>query len=45
MSEPEISKLVVNDKKEIKTLDLTQVLGTDVPQACILVNPNSEKQS
>ncbi len=44
MSEPEISKLVVNDKKEIKTLDLTQVLGTDVPQACILVNPNSEKQ-
>ena len=44
MSEPEISKLVVNDKKEIKTLDLTEVLGTDVPQACILVNPNSEKQ-
>ena len=44
MSEPEISKLVVNDKKDIKTLDLTKELGIDVPQACILVNPNSEKQ-
>lgn len=44
MSEPEISKLVVNDKKDIKTLDLTKELGIDVPQACILVNPNSNKQ-
>lgn len=44
MSEPDISKLVVNDKIEIKTLDLTKELGIDVPQACILVNPNSEKQ-
>lgn len=44
MSEPEISKLVINDKKDIKTLDLTKELGVDVPQACILVNPNSEKQ-
>ena len=44
MSEPEISKLVVNDKKDIKTLDLTKELGIDVPQACILVNPNSDKQ-
>ena len=44
MSEPEISKLVVNDNKDIKTLDLTKELGVDVPQACILVNPNSEKQ-
>ena len=44
MSEPEISKLVVNDKKEVKTLDLTKVLGTDVPQACILVNPESKNQ-
>ena len=44
MSEPEISKLVINDKQEIKSLDLTKELGTDVPQACILVNPNSEKQ-
>ena len=44
MSEPEISKLVINDGKDVKTLDLTSVLGVDVPQACILVNPNSEKQ-
>ena len=44
MSEPEISKLVVNDKKNVKTLDLTKELGVDVPQACILVNPNSTKQ-
>ena len=45
MSEPEISKLVLNDKKEVKTLDLTKELGVDVPQACIYVNPNSEKQA
>ena len=44
MSEPEISKLVINDKKEVKSLDLTKELGVDVPQACIYVNPNSEKQ-
>ena len=44
MSEPEISKLVINDKMDVKTLDLTKVLGSDVPQACILVNPNSELQ-
>ena len=43
MSEPEISKLVVNDKLDIKTLDLAKELGIDVPQACILVNPNSNK--
>ena len=29
---------------KIKTLDLTKELGTDVPQACILVNPDSDKQ-
>lgn len=45
MSEPEISKLVLNDKKDIKTLDLTKELGVDVPQACIYVNPNSQKQN
>lgn len=45
MSEPEISKLVLNDKKEVKSLDLTKELGVDVPQACIYVNPNSEKQN
>jgi ABC-type nitrate/sulfonate/bicarbonate transport system substrate-binding protein len=44
MSEPEISKLVLNDKKEVKSLDLTKELGVDVPQACIYVNPNSENQ-
>ena len=44
MSEPEISKLVLNDKKEVKSLDLTDELGVDVPQACIYINPNSQKQ-
>ena len=45
MSEPEISKLVVNDKIEVKTLDLCEALGVEVaPQACIFVNPNSEHQ-
>ena len=38
------NKLVLNDQKEVKTLDLTKELGVDVPQACILVNPNSDKQ-
>ena len=41
MSEPEISKLVLNDKFEIKTLDLCKLLGVDVPQACVYVNPSS----
>lgn len=45
MSEPEISKLVLNDKTDIKTLDLTKELGVDVPQACIYVNPSSQKQN
>ena len=31
-------------KMEIKTLDLAKELGQDVPQACILVNPNSSNQ-
>ena len=35
----------LNDKKDVKTLDLTKELGVDVPQACIYVNPNSEKQN
>lgn len=38
MSEPEISKLVVKDNVEIKTLDLSVVLGEDVAQACVFVN-------
>lgn len=44
MSEPEISKLILNDNKKVKTLDLIKELGVDVPQACIYVNPNSTKQ-
>ena len=31
--------------KCIGSLDLTKELGVDVPQACIYVNPNSEKQN
>ena len=42
LSQPEIAKLQINDNKNIKTLDLCDALGTDVPQACIFVNPNSE---
>lgn len=41
MSEPEISKLVVKDGISINTLDLSEVLGVDIAQACIYVN--SEK--
>ncbi len=41
MSEPEISKMIINDKADIKTLDLKTVLGTDFAQACVYVNPNS----
>lgn len=44
MSEPEISKLVLKDKIEVKTLDLSQVLGASFAQACVYVNPNSENQ-
>ena len=44
MSEPEISKLVLNDKIEVKTLDLCKQLGVDVPQACVYVNPNSSNK-
>lgn len=44
MSEPEISKLVLNDKINVKTLDLCDSLGEDVAQACVFVNPLSNKQ-
>ena len=45
MSEPEISKLVLNDKIDVKTLDLCELLNIEVaPQACIYVNPNSKYQ-
>lgn len=43
ISELQISKLVLIDKLEIKTLDLCKELGVDVPQACIFINPNSKK--
>jgi hypothetical protein len=42
MSQPEIARLTVNDNMSIKTLDLCDVLGIDVPQACIYVNPESK---
>ena len=43
MSEPEISKLKINDQINVKTLDVCQLLNIDIaPQACIFVNPNSE---
>ncbi len=41
MSEPEISKLVLNEKIDVKTLDLTSVLGSTYAQACVYVNPLS----
>lgn len=41
MSEPEISKLVLKDKLDVKTLDLAQVLGSTFAQACVYVNPES----
>ena len=44
MSEPEISKLVLKDKINVKTLDLSQVLGASFAQACVYVNPNSQNQ-
>lgn len=44
MSEPEISKLILTDKIDIKTLDLSKVLGRNFAQACIYVNPNSQNQ-
>lgn len=41
MSEPEISKLKVIKKIDVKTLDLCSVLGANVPQAAVFVNPDS----
>ena len=42
ISEPEISKLRINDNVAVKTLSLCEVLDVDVPQACIYVNPTSQ---
>ncbi len=41
MSQPEIAKLKLNNNMDVKTLDLCEILGIDVPQACIYVNPES----
>ena len=43
MSEPEISKLIVNDKLDIKTLDLSSMVDFDVVQACVFINPDTSK--
>lgn len=42
MSELQISKLVLINKIEVKTLDLCSVLGSNAVQACVFVNPNSK---
>lgn len=44
MSEPEISKLIIKDNLDIKIMDLCDVLGVEVAQACVYVNPKSENQ-
>ena len=45
MSEPEISSLILNDKIEVNTLNLCELLDKEiVPQACVFINPNSTKQ-
>ena len=44
MSEPEISKLIINDGLKIKKLDLCEVLGVNIAQACVFVNPESVNQ-
>ena len=42
MSEPEISKLIINDKMSINMLHLSKVLDANIAQACLYVNPNSK---
>lgn len=44
ISEPEVSKLKLVNDMSVKTYDLTQDYG-DVPQACVFVNPKSNKES
>lgn len=44
MSEPEISKLKLINNIDIKTLDLCSILETNIAQAAIFVNPNSNKE-
>ena len=45
MSEPEITKLQLKDNISVKKIDLCDVLGVYTPQACIFVNPNSDKET
>ena len=42
MSEPEISKLILKDKKAVNVMDLSKVLDIDIAQSCVYVNPDSE---
>ena len=44
MSEPEITKLQLKDNIKVKKIDLCDVLGVYTPQACVFVNPNSDKE-
>lgn len=44
MSEPEISKLILNDKINIKSLDICNALNIEAPQACVFVNINNDKK-
>lgn len=45
MSEPEITKMVLNDNISVNKLDLCKELGIDVAQACIFINPDSNKDA
>lgn len=43
LSEPEISKLVIEYQIALKTLDLRKVSTSNLPQAALFVNPNTDK--
>lgn len=42
MSQPEIAKLEVVNEIKVKTLNLTSLYETNVPQACLYVNPECQ---
>ena len=44
MSEPDITQLVVKENIKINKLDLSKVLGVDIVQAAVFVNPNSDNE-
>ena len=44
MSEPEISRMIIENNFKVKKLDLCSLLGIDVAQACVFVNPESANQ-